>query len=75
MTIHGGPTFTDWQHSKLPPSLTRSVRNTYGDLAYWLAPALEALAEAVAGAFETLAPFIGQLQEAGLLDLEEVPAR
>ena len=72
MTIHGGPTFTQWQRSKLPPSVGRSVRNTYGDLAYWLAPAVHALLHAVVGAVDALSPTMEQLRKSGVLDAEGV---
>lgn len=38
MTVHGGPTFTQWQQRKLQPNIARSMRNLNGDLIYTVFP-------------------------------------
>jgi hypothetical protein len=71
-TVHGGPRFAEWQRSKTGPRPARDVRNLHGDLVYTLAPVVVAMADAVVACIETMSPFMEQLAEAGLLDVEQV---
>jgi hypothetical protein len=59
MPIHGGPTFREWQATKLPPSHVRAVNQLRHDAALLVAPLVDWAMEF----FDTLMNVIGDMLE------------